>query len=112
MVTWPIWIYDEAHDLDVTLNAVEIDGVWQMPPPWGWSPPADWREQVAARPTITMKRRELRPGEGQHACFLADRCVGDPRCKTCSAAWWHWATIQQPDPTQRLVRVTDVGCVT
>lgn len=28
----------------------------------------------------------LRPGEGQHRCFLADRCVQDPRCEIDSAA--------------------------
>ncbi|MBM0274125.1 hypothetical protein [Micromonospora tarensis] len=86
MVTWPIWIYDEAHDLDVTLNAEEIDGVWQVPPPWGWRPPARWREQTEARPGVTIKRPPLRPGEGQHGCFLADRCVNDLRCHVRSVA--------------------------
>jgi len=36
---------------------------------------------------IAAKRRAIRPGEGQHDCFLADRCVNDSRCnRPCERA--------------------------
>ncbi|MEU5965944.1 hypothetical protein ABZ777_32465 [Micromonospora parva] len=113
-MTWQFWIDEEAYDLDIGLtpylDAEEVNGVWQVLPPWGWRPPTDWREQVEVPPTITTKRPELRPGEGQHGCFLADQCVSDPRCTACTVAWLARATL--PDPTKRPVRVSDFGSVT
>lgn len=38
-------------------------------------------ESVRAYDPCARLYDPLRPGEGQHGCFLADRCVGDPRCQ-------------------------------